>query len=133
LSATNRSSNGLTLPSSASIVSAAIASDAFDRFSARTHATRPIALMISVPLMSARPSFAASSIGASPTFFNPARALMRLPATNASPWPMYAAAMCASGARSPLAPTEPLRGTTGTNCFAWRRINCSTSSSETPE
>ena len=114
-------------------MSAAIASAHFDRFSARAQATYPIALMISVPLISARPSLARSTIGGSPTRFSADFALMRLPPTNASPKPMYAAAMCASGARSPLAPTEPLRGTTGTKSFSKKRTSASTSSHVMPE
>jgi hypothetical protein len=56
LSAAKRSSNGLTEPSSASIESDAIASAAFDRLRARSSTSAPIAFMISVPLISARPS-----------------------------------------------------------------------------
>ena len=37
----------------------------------------------------------------------------RLPSTKTSPSPISASARCASGARSPLAPTEPRDGTTG--------------------
>ena len=72
--------------------------------------------MACVPLMSARPSFGAER--------RPARArrarARRRPGTRArrrrrrvSPSPTSTSARCASGARSPLAPTEPRLGTSG--------------------
>ena len=71
--------------------------------------------MPSVPLISASPSLAASSIGAQP---GRAQRLGRrrcrapsLPSTQ--PSPSSTSAQCASGARSPEAPSEPCSGTHG--------------------
>ena len=67
-----------------------------------------------VPLMSASPSFAASSIGARPACASASAAGHRLAADAcASPSPTRTSARCASGARSPLAPSDPREGTTG--------------------
>ena len=41
--------------------------------------------------------------------------------------------MCASGARSPEAPTEPCEGTYGTSPASWTAISVSTTPSRTPE
>ena len=67
-----------------------------------------------VPLISERPSFASSRSGSSPTRASASRPGSRSPSTNASPSPTSGSARCASGARSPDAPTEPRLGTTGT-------------------
>ena len=71
----------------------------------------PTAVMSCVPLMRARPSFASSTTGARP---GRAQRLGRAHAAarrrRQSPSPMSASARCASGARSPQAPTEPCDG-----------------------
>ena len=68
-----------------------------------------------VPLISDRPSFAASVIGVEPRGARAPRPRSRSrPSTVASPSPTSGSARCASGARSPLAPTEPRDGTRGT-------------------
>ena len=89
--------------------------------------------MISVPLIERETLLRARRERLLADARSAARARICFPPTHASPWPMYAAAMCASGARSPLAPTEPLRGTTGTKPLLKRRTSASTSSTRTPE
>ncbi len=66
-----------------------------------------------VPFSSASPSFGPSSNGAQPNFFNASADGMRLPATTTSPSPISGRQRCASGARSPDAPSEPRSYTTG--------------------
>ena len=78
-----------------------------------------------VPLISASPSLGPSVMAVRPASFKASRAGMRAPARDASPSPNMAAVMCASGARSPDAPTEPCAGTTGVMPFA--SIACSIS------
>ena len=94
-----------------------------------------MASMPSVPLMSARPSFAISVTGSM------AAARMATAAgrgsssfgVSSSPSPMRARAQWASGARSPLAPTEPCSGTSGVRpAFSRARI-VSASSGRAPE
>ena len=65
--------------------------------------------MPSVPLISASPSLACSVSGSIPASRS-ASAAGRPPS---SPSPISASAQCASGARSPLAPSEPCSGTAG--------------------
>ncbi len=86
-----------------------------------------------VPLMSASPSFAASAMGARPAARSAAAPGSTAPPTSASPSPSITAAMCASGARSPLAPTDPWTGTTGTTPAASIPCRSSTSSQRTPD
>ena len=71
-----------------------------------------------VPLISARPSFAPSAIGLKPAFAKASAAGMRSPSKIASPSPIIAAVICASGARSPDAPTDPWLGITGVTFLA---------------
>ena len=66
-----------------------------------------------VPLMRARPSFGPSTTGARPAARNASAPGRRPPSRIASPSPTSTSEMCASGARSPLAPTDPREGTTG--------------------
>ena len=82
---------------------------------ARTSPSAANAAMNCVPLMSDSPSFAASRIGSSPTRASASSPGRRSPSTNASPSPTSGSARCASGARSPEAPTEPRLGTTGSD------------------
>ena len=70
--------------------------------------------MPSVPLISARPSLAASSTGVSPAAASASAAGIRVPAASrTSPSPISASAQCDSGARSPEQPSEPYSRTTG--------------------
>ena len=78
----------------------------------RTAPTAHSAVENCVPLSSASPSFGPSTSGVSPRAPARSSAGMRSPPMKASPTPIIAAAMCASGARSPDAPTEPCAGTT---------------------
>ena len=112
-----RGSNGCIEPRSASIDSAAAMSAARARRSAPASASasdrgrrlravderepflRPERRPASRPARGAAPSAPVSTVGSSPTV--------------ASPSPMRTSARCASGARSPLAPTEPRLGTRG--------------------
>ena len=55
------------------------------------------------------------------------------PSTRISPAPIIAAAMCASGARSPDAPTEPWAGTTGIRSRSSMASSMATVSGRTPE
>ncbi len=86
-----------------------------------------------VPLISASPSFAASVIGASPAAASASAPGSTRPPYSACPAPSIAAAMCASGARSPEAPTEPWTGTTGVTARSSIPCSSSTSSQRTPE
>ena len=74
-----------------------------------TSAAKPVCAC--VPLTNASPSFASSPIGSRPC------ARTALPS---SPSPIIASARCASGARSPDAPTLPCDGTRG--CTRWFSI-----------
>ena len=109
-SAWMRGSNGPSLPRAASTVSAPITSAASSTGSNANSACSASAVEICVPLISARPSLAAS------TQRRDAGLAQRLGGRHAlgrrrsiSPSPISASVMCASGARSPEAPTEPWR------------------------
>ena len=69
----------------------------------------------SVPLISARPSFSASSTGAIPCRLQrgPRPVRSEPSRTRTGPSPITASAQCASGARSPEQPSEPNSCTTG--------------------
>ena len=70
--------------------------------------------MPSVPLISARPSFSASTTGSRPAARSASAAQHRAPdASRTGPSPISASAQCASGARSPEQPSEPCSWTTG--------------------
>ena len=86
-----------------------------------------------VPLIRASPSFGPSSIGTRPTAASAAAPGIRLPQNFASPSPMSTADMCASGARSPDAPTEPCCGTTGITPRIGISCRSLISSQRTPE
>ena len=66
-----------------------------------------------VPLISASPSFGPRTTGESPAACSAAPPGREAPANSAMPSPIITAAICASGARSPEAPTEPCAGITG--------------------
>ena len=86
-----------------------------------------------VPLISASPSFGPSSTGASPAAASASAAGVARPATVASPSPIRTAARCASGARSPEAPTEPCTGMTGVTPRASMPSSSAISSQRTPD
>ena len=69
-----------------------------------------------MPLISARPSFAVRVTGSMEAAASPSAAGTRSPlGVNTSPSPISARPQWASGARSPLAPSEPCSGTTGSS------------------
>ncbi len=55
------------------------------------------------------------------------------PSTKTEPTPISTAAMCASGAKSPEAPTDPWQGTTGVNPRASKASSNWTVSRRTPD
>jgi hypothetical protein len=112
-------------PWSASTESAHARSAALARRRARTRPSAVNAPMNWVPFTSERPSLAWRRIGSRPARASASRPSSRSPSTHASPSPTSGSARWASGARSPLAPTEPRLGTTGTT----PRFRQSTSSS----
>ena len=120
-------------PCSASSDCAHATSAACARRRARTSPSAQYAAMNCVPLMSERPSFAASFTGSSPTRVSASRPGMRSPSKNASPSPTSGSARCASGARSPDAPTLPRAGTTGTIPLSRHASTSSTVSTRAPE
>ena len=63
----------------------------------------------------------------------PPRAGSRPAGVNASPTPIMTAVMCASGARSPDAPTEPCAGTTGMTPFASMPSSSASVAGRTPD
>ena len=129
-----RSWNGVALPRSASTVSAQQTSAALASRIASSTARHPIAVMICVPLISARPSFSRSSSGRRRTAASACAPVTFLPsAANISPRPISGSAMWLSGARSPLAPTEPCEGITGAKPALNSASACCSSSRRTPE
>ena len=82
--------------------------------SASASRSAPIALISCVPLRSARPSFGLEHQRLEAGLAQRDRAPgTTCPANSTSPRPMSGSARCASGARSPDAPTLPCSGTTG--------------------
>ena len=86
-----------------------------------------------VPLISASPSLAPSTSGSSPARRSASAPGSSSPPTSASPSPTSGSARCASGARSPLAPSEPRDGTRGCTPAASSASSSSTVSRRTPE
>ena len=129
-----RASNGVVEPMKASSESAAVTIAASSRRRASRRASPPQAAIRCVPLISARPSLAASSIGASPARRSASPPSSSLAArASRAPSPQSTTATWASGARSPEAPTEPRLGTTGRTSRSSRPSSSSTSSGRTPE
>ena len=126
--------NGRSEPSIASIDRAAVTSAMAKRCAASVIARNSMASMPSVPLMSARPSLAANSIGSIPACANASAAASRepsLPSTH--PSPSSASAQWASGARSPDAPSDPCSGTHGVMSWLSRSTSACATSGRTPE
>ena len=92
-----------------------------------------IDVMNCVPLMSESPSFDASRTGVSPAACSASAPDMSFPPKVASPSPTSGSARWASGARSPLAPTDPRAGTWGTTPALSASIRSSTVSTFAPE
>ena len=89
--------------------------------------------MPSVPLMSARPSLAASSTGARPAAARaPAAGTIAPDASRTWPSPISASAQWASGARSPEQPSEPCSWTTGVMSWVSRSASSCAVSGRTP-
>jgi hypothetical protein len=86
-----------------------------------------------VPFRSASPSMASSRIGRSFAADSAAAPVRARPPASAEPSPSSTSAMCASGARSPLAPTEPRLGSTGTMPALKIASACSIELGRTPE
>ncbi len=101
------------MPRSASTLIAAATLAVRVSRSASASRSAPIPLMSWVPFRSARPSFASSTSGSSPTSRRATSAGSGWPASSTRPRPMSGRARWASGARSPDAPTEPCSGTMG--------------------
>ena len=113
LSAWMRASNGVSDPRAPSVDNAPVAKAERNSVSALNRPMSALAVENCVPLRSASPSLGCSAIGSRPTSVSAAWAgAMRSP-TRAWPTPIIAAAIWASGARSPDAPTDPCEGTTG--------------------
>ena len=104
-----RASNGVSLPLAASTDNAPVTTAAAKISSTSNSALSASAVDTCVPFSSASPSLAASDIGESPARRKPSLAATAVPSIRTSPSPISASVMCASGARSPEAPTEPLR------------------------
>ncbi len=111
--ACSRSSSAHRVPNNASRLSAPATSAHSATFSASVTARQPSAAINAVPFVSASPSFASSVTGARPARRSASAPARRSPRNSASPSPMMTSAMCASGARSPDAPSDPWHGTTG--------------------
>ena len=120
-------------PCSASSESAHARSAASASLRARTRPSARNDAMNCVPLISDSPSFASSTIGSRPTRASASKPGTRSPSTNASPSPTSGSARCASGARSPDAPTEPRLGTTGSTPRSRHSSSSSTVSIRAPE
>ncbi len=108
-----RWSNGVSDPLAASVESAPVTRAERNSTSASNRAARAWAVENCVPFRSARPSLGPRARGLSPASARAAAAGLGAPSTKISPTPIMVAAMCASGARSPDAPTEPCPGITG--------------------
>ena len=121
------------MPRNASVESAAARSATRTRRRASRHDSASSEVIACVPLMRASPSLGPSSRGSRPARRNPSAAVAMRPSTRTCPHPSRGRARWASGARSPLAPTEPRLGTTGSTPAPRRAIRASTTRGRTPE
>ena len=108
-----RESKAFGLPRKASSESAAATSAVSARISASRRARLTRASIPCVPFRRERPSFASRATGAMPARRRASAPGSVSPLRWARPSPMTTWARCASGARSPDAPTEPCDGVTG--------------------
>ncbi|BCB84927.1 hypothetical protein Psuf_022400 [Phytohabitans suffuscus] len=126
--------NGRSVPSIASIASAAVRSAIVNRCVASSIASSSMPSMPSVPLTSARPSFAESVTGRSPARCSASPPSTRVPDLSSThPSPSSTSAQWASGARSPEAPSEPCSGTHGVTSWLSRSTSACAISGRTPE
>ncbi len=105
-----RGSNARGVPLSASSDIAPATSASRAASSASRSASAPSAVMHCVPLIRRGPPWPRTATGARPACASASPPGSRSPSRNASPSPISTSARCASGARSPDAPTDPLRG-----------------------
>ena len=129
----SRGSNAVSVPRSASVESAAARSAIRARRRASRHDRASSEVIACVPLMRASPSFGPSSRGARPARRNPSAPLAARPPIRTCPQPSSGRARCASGARSPLAPTDPRLGTSGSTSARRRESSASMTFGRTPE
>lgn len=109
-----RASNARVVPCSASRERHPVRSADTHTRSARIVASTPIAHIAAVPFVRDKPSLAArKGSGASPAAARASPPGMTTPRNSASPRPRMGSDMCASCAKSPLAPSEPFSGMTG--------------------
>ena len=120
-------------PAKASRLMAAARSAVASSFSVRSRASTAVASICAVPLFSARPSFSDRRTGSMPIRPSASPPLTRSPLWNASPRPSKTMARCDSGARSPLAPTEPLPGITGITSLLSKAVSASSVLTRIPE
>ena len=129
----SRGSNGTVEPLNASSDSATATIAASSSRCASWTASAPAAAIRCVPLMIARPSLGPSATGVRPARASASPPGSRSPSMVASPSPIRTRPRCASGARSPDEPTDPLLGTTGVTPRSSSASTSSTSSTRTPE
>ncbi len=128
-----RASNGFTEPLIASSDKAPATSAAANTFSDSNNPRNASAVETCVPFSNASPSLGSSTSGATPAWASAACAERNSPLTRACPSPSSSNARCASGARSPLAPTEPFSGIQGMTPALNSASSVSTTSRRTPE
>jgi hypothetical protein len=100
---------------------------------ARTRPSEAMDVMNCVPFTSESPSLLPSRTGSRPTARSASDPSTSSPSTVACPSPMSGSARCASGARSPLAPTDPRAGTKGRTPRFRHSTSCSTVEMRAPE
>jgi hypothetical protein len=108
-----RGSKAARVPPRASRESAAAISAVFMRLRASYKVSAATAVIAWVPFINARPSLASRTIGLIPAASSTGALGTSLPLDTTCPLPRRTAAMCESGAKSPLEPTDPLQGMTG--------------------
>ena len=128
-----RASNAVGVPSSPSSDMAPATCAVTQSRRASTAASAAIAVCACVPLMSEIPSLGPSTTGISPAAASCCAAGPATPSRSSSPSPMSESARCASGARSPLAPTLPCSGTGGCSPAFSMATSSSGSAAREPE
>ena len=123
-SAIKSAANARSVPSNASMDIAAVTSAVRSSTSRSARASTSMPSIPSVPLIRASPSLACNVIGATPA---------AAAAGAHSPSPIRARATWASGARSPLAPSDPCSGTVGVIPALSSSTMRSTTTGRTPE
>ena len=108
-----RASNGLREPNVASTLNAPHTMPDNSRFSAANKPFNANAVEVCVPFNSAKPSLASRVNGFKPAFSNAFFAGSHWPSKRACPSPIRIKLICASGAKSPDAPTDPFAGIYG--------------------